>query len=218
MSNQQTFSENSVYNSIFFYDLETTALNTKEASILECFVRNWTNTIQFHWYVYPSNSLPITNSHIHQITEQVLIEKNAMNTTDFLTDLRNRLEEERRKIENNVIYFIAHNNNRYDKLVLEEEFKRARMNIPEEWIFRDSLVHFRRMYPNLGYGKYKLAELFKLFENDCKTELEECLQGEQIIFHGAKIDTHIMAVLYKRKIAGNFREVSNFYSFLKLHI
>jgi DNA polymerase III epsilon subunit-like protein len=118
----------------------------------------------------------------------------------------------------NQIYLISHNNNRYDKLVLTEEFKRARIEIPNQWIFRDSLVHFRRIYPNLGYGKYKLSELYKTFETECQEEVHNCINQEEIVFHGAKIDTNILAVLYKTKIAGNFREIANFYSFLQLHI
>jgi DNA polymerase III epsilon subunit-like protein len=214
----------SIFNRIYFYDLETTALEIHKACILECFIRNWDGTRNKHWYIYPSNNKPITNSHIHQITEQKLLENNAVTIDQFITEMIDFLKVDNDLNNNslltqindnpfvplNKLYLIAHNNNRYDKLVLFEEFSRRHRGIPLHWNFRDSLVHFRRLYPNLGLGKYKLSELYNRFREDCE-ELQN-ISGQ---LHSASYDTVVMCELYKKKIFEYFSIISQFEYFFE---
>lgn len=206
-----------IQNSILFYDLETTALEISNACILECYITNWSGTQSRHWYIYPSDQKPITNANIHNITEEVLREKNAVTIDVFLTEFCEFVETFRGNIETThrdiipTVYLVAHNNNRYDRLVLREEFKRLGREgeISKYWANRDSLVHFRRMYPNLGYGKYRLGELYNA-NRDLVT------LPENSALHSAKTDTEILRQLYVHKIAGQLKRESEFqYFFLR---
>ena len=209
--------------SILFYDLETTALEISKACILECYITNWSGSVNKHWYVYPSDQRPIENSHIHHITDEVLREKNAVTVDVFMTEFCEFVDNYRANLPINMnrsddipqtVYLVAHNNNRYDKLVLAEEFKRKgrEHEISRYWSHRDSLVHFRRCYPNLGYGKYRLGELYNRFR-DSIPNLQ--ITGENQL-HSAVVDTEILRQLYIEKIANQFKKDSQFqYFFVK---
>jgi DNA polymerase III epsilon subunit-like protein len=223
----------SITERIYFYDLETTALEINKACILECYIQNWDGTRKKHWYIYPSDHRPITNSHIHNITLEKLEREGAVNIEQFVNEftyfLNNREENNRMvNIVNNEdmnpfvpinkIYLIAHNNNRYDKLVLIEEFRRLGRQLPEQWNFRDSLVHFRRLYPNIGYGKYKLSLLYERFQEECESS-SDLIEWRKINttnqLHSATYDTILMVCLYKRKIYERYQNIDQFIYFFE---
>jgi DNA polymerase III epsilon subunit-like protein len=207
-----------IYDRIYFYDLETTELSTNRACILECFIINWTGTRYRHWYIYPSDGKKIQNSFIHRIDENVLRQRGAIQVGQFMEEMEEFLQNNSCSgtgidtgINQEPIYLIAHNNNRYDKLVLQEEYRRMGRRMPENWNHKDSLVHFRELYPRLGMGKYKLGELYNTYKSELGNNIEE---GS---LHSADVDTRILRELYRTKIANRFETPEQFMEYFMGH-
>ena len=82
------------------YDLETTALDTASAEILEIAISSFDRGVVYHQYVYPSAN-NIDNSDIHGITMDVLYEKGCILVAQnliFLDNLHHHLKKLKNKI------------------------------------------------------------------------------------------------------------------------
>ena len=171
-----------------FYDLETTSLDVSEARILQfsCVLDKKIENINkyFDKYVDPGN-IEITNSDIHHITKDVIKKNNGI-------DCKSTIEEFHKWINsissNNNIILLSHNNHDYDKLVLQHEYDRNKLIIPENWLFFDTLSFVRQYYTNLGYGNYSLG---KLYEHFFKKELKDAHSSLVDVKALKKIFNHI---------------------------
>ena len=142
------------------YDLETTSLDTKEARILEFAAIEINTNKKLHLYINPQVYISQENSDIHGITNEVLIKKKADYSKPSLNFIKNWIDNLTKDKDENIV-FIAHNNINYDRLVLDQEFKRHKVELPEKWRYFDTLQYARFSMPNLGRGKYSLSKLYE---------------------------------------------------------
>lgn len=131
---------------LVFYDLETTDLDIFTAKIVE-FAFICDDKI-LHEYVNPT--VPIHNSEIHGITDEKVKNKSSFKEIIFKIN----------KFIPSKAILIAHNGNNYDQLVLEQEYKRANMKMPKNWVFFDTIPICHKMLPY--QRSYKLGYLHEL--------------------------------------------------------
>jgi DNA polymerase III alpha subunit (gram-positive type) len=159
---------------LIIYDLETTGLDTRTSNILEiaCIVHivnknsdaicttkkeDSINTCQineFKRYIMPSNITTIDNSDIHNITIEKIKENNGKSTKETLNEFVNWMD----KFKSPII-LIAHNNYRYDKLILETEFKSNNVTFPQYCTFADSLAICKKCITDIS--NYKLGTIYE---------------------------------------------------------
>ncbi len=165
-----------------FFDLETTGLDTNKESIIQFGACNYTGKNTFLKYCYPSNNTNNLNTEIHGISYNDLVNNNACSINDILNKfiewVNNNFKEER-------VYLIAHNCFNFDLLILEQEFKRQKLCIPEKWIFIDSLLQFKEFNKSIGYGNYSLTKLFNNITN-----------SKLVNAHDALIDSIALSYVY----------------------
>ena len=142
---------------IFYYDLETTGLEIETARILQIAILDESGKYNIDRYVNPGINILITNSNIHNINHEILKKENAKDFGETFMDI---LEFLNRIAKNENIILVSHNNFRYDKRILERECERFNKEIPENWLFGDTIVLYREYYPNLRNG-YSLGVLYK---------------------------------------------------------
>lgn len=169
------------------FDLETTALKTSEACILEisC-VDLLTGKNIFHKYIFPSDKKTITNSNIHGIDEKKLKDNNAVELNVALNEMVNILTTFYPCAKDD-LYLIAHNNFGYDQLVLECEFLKCNIKMPHTWSFIDSLPYIKECFPVFGKTNgsrlsYKLEVVYRNVTKD----------RSNIDFHSAAVDTRVL--------------------------
>ena len=143
---------------LIFYDLETTGLNQFHDKITEvCLIKQTLLEVgeeKFSTLVNPE--IPISDfiTRLTGIDNSMVADKLTFNQiSGQLTQFINKDIE-----ENKPIYFIAHNNEGFDKLVLNSHFKRAGIDMKQfNWRFLDTLLIAKRLYPN--FRKYNLKSL-----------------------------------------------------------
>lgn len=174
-------------NNTCIFDLETTALKTSEACILEisCVDLLTGNNI-FHKYIYPSDKQKITNSNIHGIDEKKLKDNNAVDTSSALSEMVSILSSYY-SLAKDDLYLIAHNNFGYDQLVLESEFQRSGIAMPHTWSFIDSLPYIKECFP--VFGKTSGSRLSYKLENVYRNVTKD---RSKIDFHSATVDTRVL--------------------------
>jgi DNA helicase-2/ATP-dependent DNA helicase PcrA len=169
---------------IVVYDLETTGLNILNDVILEIAAITINLDKEFHQYI--NTDKKIENSFIHNITNDFLDKNVTKNKKEilleFLTFVNNCY-----KTTTGDIFLMAHNNFNFDKKILEIEFKNINVNIPDNWIFIDSLQHFKYILKN--QSSYSLCNLYKHY-------FGETIKNQ----HNALYDVKNLITLYKHII------------------
>lgn len=143
-------------------DLESTELIKRmktQPKIIEIGARFLSNeNLTFETLVNPK--IPIQNSHIHEIYDDMV--KHSPDWKCVGKQLVEWVEEI--VSSNDLCLFLAHNAAEFDKPLLESELKREGINIPDNWIWGDSLLLFRKLLPKLKVTKktkpYKLGALY----------------------------------------------------------
>lgn len=128
-----------------FYDLETTGLNN--ARIVEIAAYNRLNDTYYHSLVNPECQIPDESIKIHKITNEAV--KNSKIISEILVEFENFCGED--------AILVAHNNDNFDKLVLQSEYTRANKQIPN-WTYVDTLKISRTLLPDLGSHKLTLLK------------------------------------------------------------
>ena len=185
---------NNTHNLICF-DVETNKLSSITGYILQLsaviYKKKHTGdgdtTDIFNQYVMPPSGVSIDNSHIHNITLELLSDKNALSFDVVFTML---CEWTTSHFIDEPVYLIAHNCFAFDMRFLEGECKRHNLEIPRNWIFIDSLVQFRRYNSTLGSDNYKLSTLYD-FTKDESTIIEGNL-------HDSLTDVNILMFVYDK--------------------
>ena len=197
LSMLDTNENRTIFNRICCFDTETTALQTDKAKIIEISLRDMSGTNKFTKFVDPEE--PIENSFIHHITNDKIAENNGKTFNKVIPDIESWVNNVFG--DDKLVYMIAHNNIYYDKMVLESEYARHGLKIPENWLFIDSYQQIREMFPKLGRGNYKLTSLYN-----------KCAQKPLENAHRAEADTEALAVVYDDMILSRFGH--NYYDWL----
>ncbi len=152
---------------ILLFDTETTGLSPISHYILQfsaIILNKSGNTYNiFNEYVAPPSGTIIENSHIHNITDEVLDVHNAVPFNAIFTRFQEWVVS---YFGNDNVYMIAHNCHMFDMRFIEVECKRHGLSIPENWIFIDSLVQFRKYNADLDCDNYKLGTLFNAVKDE----------------------------------------------------
>ena len=128
-----------------FYDLETTGLIN--ARIVEIAAYSKLNDTYYHSLVNPECIIPDEVIKIHNITNEAV--KDAKIVSEILVEFENFCGED--------AILVAHNNDNFDKLVLQSEYNRANKEIPV-WKHVDTLKISRTLLPDLGSHKLTLLK------------------------------------------------------------
>ena len=172
---------------LIFYDLETTGLNQFHDKITEmCFIKQdgiSGNNDTFTTLVNPEIKIS------QFITKLTGIDNSMVATKPTFNQLSNQIIHFiNHGVEKDCpIYFVAHNNEGFDKRVLFNHFKRAGINMNHyNWIFLDTLLLAKKMYPE--FRKHNLKNL-------C-----EKLGVQMLDAHRAEADTKMLRDLFFKMV------------------
>jgi DNA polymerase-3 subunit epsilon len=172
-----------------FYDLETTGINNKEDRIIEIAAFDPTNNKTFSSLINPEIPIPIESTNITNITDDMVKDKKTFKEVylEFL------------KFLSGDVILIAHNNDNFDKLFLENEFKRIDVEFPK-FKFVDSLKWARKYRSDLPrHALQYLREIYKINANNAHRALDDVMvlyEVFQNMVDDLSIDT-IYDLIYK---------------------
>ena len=166
--------------SLIYYDFETTGLNQFHDNITEyCFMRdNYTNEEKptLTSLCNPEKPIPDIVTRITGIREDMV--QNFPNFQNQSTSILEFLN-----LNATPTFFVAHNGDNFDFIILREQFKKSGFNIHSFPIYSiDTLLLAKKLYPNLQ--KHNLGFLCKTFN---------CYQTSA---HRAQDDTMMLRSLY----------------------
>ena len=141
-------------NQVIIYDLETTGLNIKRDKIVEIYLYNVNKQTCRHILINPEMNIPPESIKIHGLTNLDLQREPVFK--DIVEDIYEFVGEEP--------YMISHNNIAFDKPFLESEMKRAKLSIPTDWKFIDTLHIARKLYnlPNYKQDTLRKSLIFQI--------------------------------------------------------
>lgn len=166
-----------------FFDLETNGLDYYTTGIMQITMLDINGNVMLNQYVYPFDKR-IDASHIHGITEEKLIDNNAISTIELCELIKKIIRE---KFNRETVYFIGYNNFGYDQIILENNFKIVNIKMPNNWLFIDIYPIIKELYPVMK-PNYKLCTVF---ENLCGKD-------NTVNFHCALADTQCLYKVYKK--------------------
>jgi len=146
-----------------FYDTETTGVKSDKDRIIEIAAYDPINDLNFVSFINPGMPIPPEATSIHHITDEMVaagptFKEVGQKFVEFCSD-------------GGVL--IAHNNDAFDKLFLEAEFKRAQLIIPQ-WEYLDSLKWARKYRPDLPKHSLQfLREVYGIPSNQAHRALDD---------------------------------------------
>ena len=165
-----------------FYDLETNGLDYYTTGILQISIINGNGEIILNQYAYPFDNR-IEGTEIHGIDKKKLEDNNAINACDLCILIKNTI---RNIYERDDIYFIAYNNFGYDQIILENNYKKCNIKMPNNWYFIDLYPMIKELYPKIK-PNYKLCTVYQFL----------CENNENINYHCSLQDTKCLYEIYK---------------------
>ena len=185
---------------IIFFDLETTGLSPIHDYTLQLSavilpktgIKDINTPISFDEYINPPKDIIIKNSDIHGITRDVLKDASSFDVvyTMFYDWINSQFGDDK-------VYLVAHNCFSFDMRFLEVECKRNGLTIPENWIFIDSLVQFRKYNPDIECENYKLVTLYEWLKDETT-----CIEGK---LHNSLTDVKVLMFVYL-KLSSKFTQ------------
>jgi DNA polymerase III alpha subunit (gram-positive type) len=165
---------------LIYYDFETTGLNQFHDNLTEyCFIKedlSTENKPTLTSLVNPEKEIPHIVTKITGITYDTV--KNSPNFHNQSNEILEFLQ-----LSQIPTYFVAHNGDNFDFIIIREQFKKSGYNIHQFPIFSiDTLLLAKKLYPHLP--KHNLTALCKTFN---------CYNGNA---HRAKEDTEMLRNLY----------------------
>jgi DNA polymerase-3 subunit epsilon len=148
-----------------YYDTETTGLDSKNDRIIEIAAFDPVLNKTFSELVNPQIPISEASQILCGITEDMVKDKDTFESvgkrfTEFCTG---------------DMVLIAHNNDTFDKLFLDNEFKRANLEFPK-WQFIDSLKWARKYRPDLPkHSLQYLRQIYKIEENKAHRALNDVI-------------------------------------------
>ena len=161
-----------------YYDTETTGVKPDRDRIIEIAAFDPVMDRTFVSLVNPGVSIPQEATNIHHITNEMVAEAKHFKEVgaDFATFCSGD------------VVLIAHNNDAFDKLFLDHEFKRSEITLPQ-WDYLDSLKWARKYRPDLPrHSLQHLREVYQIPPNQAHRALDDV-----IVLH--KIFTHLIGDL-----------------------
>jgi len=142
------------------FDLETTGCQ-QSGSILNKFHRILqisavSGEDEFNQLVHPEVHIPSESTAIHRVTNELVANKPNFGTVFPL--FRKFIKNQTKR--GTQIVLVAHNAFGFDKPMLEKECSRFGLRIPSTWVFYDTLLTFRKQFPDLV--SKKLGDLHEL--------------------------------------------------------
>lgn len=148
-----------------YYDTETTGTNVKKDLIVEIAAYDPVNDTSFEELIDPGVPIPPGAAAIHGISDEMVKGKDSF------------LEVSKRFVEfctGNVV-LIAHNNDSFDRPILESEFERHGQVIPE-YKYLDTLKWARRYRPDLPrHSLQHLREVYGFPANNAHRALDDVI-------------------------------------------
>jgi DNA polymerase-3 subunit epsilon len=148
-----------------YYDTETTGTRSEKDRIIELAAFDPVENRTFVYLINPGIPIPPEATAIHKITDEMVADAPSFKEigalfTDFLP-------------QNSVL--IAHNNDAFDKLFLQTEFKRAGLTLPSvEYI--DTLKWARKYRPDLPrHTLQSLREIYGIAANQAHRALDDVI-------------------------------------------
>ena len=180
---------------VIFYDLETTGLESNSKIIEIAAYREDTNTY-FHQLVNPGVKIPPESSKIHKITDSDVTSMPKINKV---------LLEFNEFCKGENIILVAHNNDGFDKIILQNEYKLSEVSIPS-WDYLDTLKVSRTILPDLPSHKLdNLKDYYNIHIGDSHLALDDVANMYQVYqrLKGDKTDLEMLNIskLYYEKNA-----------------
>ena len=153
-----------------FYDTETTGVKFDKDRIIEIAAYDAYLDKSYVSLINPDMPIPKESTAIHNITDDMVasapsFKQVAQEFIDFCSG---------------DVVLIAHNNDAFDKLFLEAEFKRNAVLLPE-WNYLDSLKWARKYRPDLPrHSLQHLREVFGIPANQAHRALDDVIVLHQV--------------------------------------
>lgn len=153
-----------------YFDTETTGINFDHDFIIELSAYDPLNDKTFDELINPGTSIPPEATAIHNITDQMVIDKPSFKF----------VAEKFMEFCAGEVILIAHNNDRFDRPFLEREFEKNGLKLPD-WIFLDSLKWARRYRPDLPrHTLQHLRETYGFPANNAHRALDDVITLQRI--------------------------------------
>lgn len=156
-----------------FYDTETTGVKFDRDRIIEIAAYDAYLDKSYVSLINPNMPIPKESTAIHNITDEMVatapeFKQVAQEFMDFCSG---------------DVVLIAHNNDAFDKLFLEAEFKRNDLIIPE-WNYLDSLKWARKYRPDLPrHSLQHLREVFNIPANQAHRALDDVMVLHKVFMY-----------------------------------
>lgn len=155
---------------VVVFDLETNGSSflpiTHELHhIIQIAAKTIEGKIIINEYVNTNRHIPDISQNCHGLTNE-FIQQNGKHIKNVIHEFIQQLNSYR---NNQTLYLVAHNATGFDKIVLEETFKKNNIQLPSWIVYVDTLIIFRNMYKNLNiYSKlgrscFQLGSLHNYF-------------------------------------------------------
>jgi DNA polymerase III subunit epsilon len=149
---------------IVFWDTETTGFSPENDRIIEIAFLRESDDFRYQSLVSTDVEIHWAAKRVHKITKRMISGKPRFK----------KVAQKLTKIFKKPTLFIAHNSDGFDKKFIKAEFERSDVNIPEHWVFLDSLKIARSYLPDLA--THKLQELrihFGIAENTAHRAMDD---------------------------------------------
>ncbi len=148
-----------------YYDTETTGVKPGKDRVIELAAYDPKNDKTFCTFIHPGCPIPPESTAISNITDEMV--KDAPSFAKVIDDFLAFCDGD--------VVLIAHNNDSFDQLFLEDEFKRASRILPE-WPYIDTLKWSRKYRPDLPrHGLQFLREAYKIEANQAHRALDDVI-------------------------------------------
>ncbi len=153
-----------------YYDTETTGVHFETDFIIELAAYDPVRNQTFEQLIKPDIPIPPSATAIHHITDEMVQDKPSFK--EIATQFADFCSGD--------VVLIAHNNDRFDKLFIEQEFARGGVEVPD-WNYLDSLKWARRYRPDLPrHSLQHLREVYGFAENNAHRALDDVIILQQV--------------------------------------
>jgi DNA polymerase-3 subunit epsilon len=153
-----------------YYDTETTGVRSEKDKIIEIAAFDPVQNRTFVSLINPEMPIPPEATAIHKITDEMV------STASTFKEVGQAFID----FCDGEVVLIAHNNDAFDKLFLEAEFKRAGLTMPA-WPFIDSLKWARKYRNDLPrHTLQSLREVFGFPANQAHRALDDVIVLQQV--------------------------------------
>lgn len=148
-----------------YYDTETTGIRNDKDRIIEIAAFDPVNNRSFLQFINPGSPIPPEATAIHKISDEMVADAPSFEIVGkaFIEFCKGDF------------VLIAHNNDTFDKLFLENEFKRSGVEMPA-WLFIDSLKWARKYRADLPrHTLQSLREVYGIEANQAHRAMDDVI-------------------------------------------